>query len=547
METAIFSFTKRKSREESLKDICDKVAPFLVRLDKEKYKYLSIDLLDFKNYKKYKALERALQILEAPYNVIEACRYEQYQDVETFLMDNDIIQIQPEVKDDPQKELKEILLKQYSRITRSLDFAEHLKQKYTRLKTKAIEYKKIQPEVKALPEIIIIKTTKEKPARYIDKFKLKKDLDEKKKRIEKKKKAQQDLLKIQKEAKKKFVEIKKEERLFKKEQKRLEKLELQNKRKEEREKIREEQKLSEKYKPSIKNLANMGAGLLTMGFSMIAAPTLIYQQDINLVNSKITKNKERCYETKYNFEKEQLEKIIEKMTDKEFVFLKSDLIKIFPIIKDFKPGKYSLENIINKDSIPLYKQDLAQLCYPIIFEIKKDKPLAWPLSKDSKVTCGAGHRTPPIRGASSNHIAYDIAYIIRIMIGEDGEIKKIVSDSLIYAAADGIVEYSKWLNGYGNTIKISHEGGLCSYYGHNEKNYVKEGQKVKKGQAIAEIGETGISTGKHLDFRTGLKNGQQKVSPGRLTSRRTFANEEREKLDEFQKFKNSVTTFLYKG
>ncbi len=70
----------------------------------------------------------------------------------------------------------------------------------------------------------------------------------------------------------------------------------------------------------------------------------------------------------------------------------------------------------------------------------------------------------------------------------------------IYAALDGTVTYSGWASGYGNLIKLKHNDGIDTYYGHCSKLLVSEGQKVKKGEKIAEVGSTGNSTGPHLHF-----------------------------------------------
>lgn len=77
----------------------------------------------------------------------------------------------------------------------------------------------------------------------------------------------------------------------------------------------------------------------------------------------------------------------------------------------------------------------------------------------------------------------------------------------IFASDSGTVILSGWDDtGYGNFIIIDHGNGYKTTYGHNEANLVSVGQTVSKGQQIAESGNTGNSTGNHLDFRI-LYNG----------------------------------------
>ena len=72
----------------------------------------------------------------------------------------------------------------------------------------------------------------------------------------------------------------------------------------------------------------------------------------------------------------------------------------------------------------------------------------------------------------------------------------------VYACDDGIVIYNRKQTSGGYTIIIKHTNGLCSVYGHLEKDSQKvhEKDKVKKGQHIANMGNSGLTTGYHLHF-----------------------------------------------
>lgn len=86
----------------------------------------------------------------------------------------------------------------------------------------------------------------------------------------------------------------------------------------------------------------------------------------------------------------------------------------------------------------------------------------------------------------------------------------------IYAAASGVVEFSGYSQGYGYNVKIDHQNGFRTIYGHSSKLLVKKGEKVKKGQKIALVGSTGNSTGPHLHFE--IRIGNTPVNPTEYVS-----------------------------
>lgn len=75
----------------------------------------------------------------------------------------------------------------------------------------------------------------------------------------------------------------------------------------------------------------------------------------------------------------------------------------------------------------------------------------------------------------------------------------------IYAAIDGTVTVSSSEGEYGKHIDITN-GDVLTRYAHCSKLLVKEGEKVKQGEKIAEVGSTGKSTGPHLHFEIRVNN-----------------------------------------
>ena len=116
-------------------------------------------------------------------------------------------------------------------------------------------------------------------------------------------------------------------------------------------------------------------------------------------------------------------------------------------------------------------------------------PTIWPTR--GWVTSDFGYRKSPFTGLRENHEGLDIAARI---------------GSPVRAPADGIVIVAGKESGYGNMVEIDHGYGYITRYGHNSKHLVKAGDKVKRGQPIALVGNTGRSTGPHLHYEVLFNN-----------------------------------------
>ena len=77
--------------------------------------------------------------------------------------------------------------------------------------------------------------------------------------------------------------------------------------------------------------------------------------------------------------------------------------------------------------------------------------------------------------------------------------------SRVFATADGVVRDVALRNStQGQTVVIDHGNGYVTYYGHNSSLLVSVGEHVHKGQQVARMGSTGVSSGNHCDFRIQL-------------------------------------------
>ncbi len=117
--------------------------------------------------------------------------------------------------------------------------------------------------------------------------------------------------------------------------------------------------------------------------------------------------------------------------------------------------------------------------------------MSWPVPGYNRISSPFGYRIHPILKKKKFHSGIDIPA---------------PSGSNVIAGASGIVIHSGSLGGYGKVIMVDHGDGIVTLYAHNSSLIAQNGQSVNKGDTIARIGSTGMSTGPHLHFEV-RKNG----------------------------------------
>jgi murein DD-endopeptidase MepM/ murein hydrolase activator NlpD len=120
--------------------------------------------------------------------------------------------------------------------------------------------------------------------------------------------------------------------------------------------------------------------------------------------------------------------------------------------------------------------------------------------ENGRVTSGFGMRFHPILGYSRFHQGMDFGA---------------VRGTPIRAVTDGLVAFAGRNGGYGNHIRLTHNGGLASSYSHMTSFAVSPGARVLQGQVIGYVGSTGMSTGPHLHFE--VYRGGRPVNPRAVT------------------------------
>ena len=209
--------------------------------------------------------------------------------------------------------------------------------------------------------------------------------------------------------------------------------------------------------------------------------TLIYQNDKNLVISL-----KKSYKT------------IQKQKD-ELVSLQQSLETKQNSLNSGKEVMAEKKSVVASENKKLEKQldALNAEADRIIQEIKDlsgngdytGGKLSWPCPGYTRVTSEFGYRIHPILGYRKLHTGIDIGAPY---------------GATVIAANTGKVIASYYNSGYGNMIIIDHGGGIATLYAHLSSRLVSVGTTVSRGQTIAKVGSTGMSTGPHLHFEVRL-------------------------------------------
>lgn len=123
-------------------------------------------------------------------------------------------------------------------------------------------------------------------------------------------------------------------------------------------------------------------------------------------------------------------------------------------------------------------------------------PFGMPVKSRYRMSSGFGMRTHPVTHQRRMHDGMDMAA---------------PTGTPVYATADGVVTFAGWSNGYGRLVKIRHALGFETRYAHNSKLRVKVGQRVSRGDRIADMGSSGRSTGPHVHYE--VRIGGRPVNP----------------------------------
>lgn len=107
------------------------------------------------------------------------------------------------------------------------------------------------------------------------------------------------------------------------------------------------------------------------------------------------------------------------------------------------------------------------------------------LTDNEEISSGFGKRADPLNNSRKFHKGIDISR---------------PTGTEVFAWANGVVARTGWLRGYGLTVEIDHPNGMKTRYAHLNLTNIRKGQKIRKGQILGQVGETGRTTGANLHF-----------------------------------------------
>lgn len=172
-----------------------------------------------------------------------------------------------------------------------------------------------------------------------------------------------------------------------------------------------------------------------------------------------------------------------------------------PLIEDTLPVHAMLKRLTDLEALINKRYQQLSFLEDFFHDHRHRKSLdLWGSGKPVKrgwVSSFFGRRIDPFTGKKSWHNGVDIA-------GREGD--------EVLAVASGIVSVAEDRGTYGKLIEIRHANGLSTRYAHNKETLVKPGDLVKKGDAIALLGNTGRSTGPHVHLE--VRKDNKSVDPG---------------------------------
>ncbi len=174
-----------------------------------------------------------------------------------------------------------------------------------------------------------------------------------------------------------------------------------------------------------------------------------------------------------------------KETERDFrkIFSSKSKNKVLETIDTSYSGDGDIETLMGEIQKTVERIDEIKDYLRIQKDIYMATPQGYPVG--GNISSSYGRRDNPFSGDRTFHSGVDISA---------------TPGMPIRATADGVVSYSGWTQFSGYVVLIEHGCGFSTAYAHNRNNVVKVGQRVKRGEIVANSGSTGKSTGPHVHY-----------------------------------------------
>ncbi len=224
---------------------------------------------------------------------------------------------------------------------------------------------------------------------------------------------------------------------------------------------------------------------------------LINQQktDVEQQKNEIALIREQLLAQKSDYQAQVREQLLAQKSDYQAqAQLQSDLIQR---LNSDRLALEAAQNRLEKDS-----QNLEVLIQQKVAEAKAREAAQAKTNSSTKsiIIRGTGIFAYPSNASTSSPFGWRVHPVLGYRRFHAGMDFAASYGSTIRAADSGTVIFAGWYGGYGKAVIINHGRGITTLYGHTSELYVAEGQGVQRGQAIAAVGSTGLSTGPHLHF-----------------------------------------------
>jgi murein DD-endopeptidase MepM/ murein hydrolase activator NlpD len=164
------------------------------------------------------------------------------------------------------------------------------------------------------------------------------------------------------------------------------------------------------------------------------------------------------------------------------------------------PDLGALENAYPDSVFGTIDENIDQMLRQTEMQLESYSEIISVLDKEKKIRNGTPSIRPLRGGFLSSRFGPRMDPFLGEVVFHPGLDYRARTGNPVVSTADGVVSMAKRNGGYGLMIEVSHENGFSTRYAHLSKILVTRGQRVKRGEIIGMVGNTGHSTGSHLHY-----------------------------------------------